>query len=318
MVRKKASRRKKKPQTGLLLLLMGVIAGLLAVILVLFPRLETQGGSRSSKDNSVSVNEKWTEASEENESRAETRSSVKPESSAGSSLAVAIVKKVRVAIVIDDFGNDLAGLDAFLRFKGKLTIAVLPQLTHSEKTAKRAHEAGQEVILHLPMQPLGDENPGPGAIEVTFDRERIFEILKTDFSSVPFARGVNNHMGSLATQDKMVMDAVFSFLEGKGMYFLDSRTVQTTVARTQAVLHEIPFLERNIFLDIKSDKNSIIDALEQGIGWGRKNGAVIMIGHVQHRELADILVEKYDQYLIQGVEFVFVSQLLENAGGANP
>lgn len=323
MKRKKRKSGNARPRFGVLVMLLAVIAGLLGIVLVLFPRTAAGmpedsllGTTQDSGDSGRSDELRGSDG--RNSETTVGISSSKSSGSASSTTAVYHGRRMKVALVIDDAGNDMSGLDSFLEFKGKLTIAVLPELANSARSAERAHQAGKEVILHLPMQPLGDENPGPGVIEVTFDREEIYRVLEADLATVPFAVGVNNHMGSLATQDKRVMDSIFSYLQRTNKYFLDSRTVQTTVSRDAADAHGVSFIERNYFLDIKTDTQSIDVALKQGLSYAAKNGFVVMIGHVQHKELAALLKENYTEYLNQGVEFVFVSDLIEQASGGVP
>ena len=58
----------------------------------------------------------------------------------------------RIAIIIDDLGNNrMLGLQA-VALPGALTYSILPQLPYSERLAHAAHAAGKEVMLHLPMQ----------------------------------------------------------------------------------------------------------------------------------------------------------------------
>ena len=78
--------------------------------------------------------------------------------------------KGRIVIVVDDAGYNLEDLDPFLKFPGPLSIAVLPGLPHSREAARRIKAAGKELLLHQPMEALGGENPGPGAIRLGHGR----------------------------------------------------------------------------------------------------------------------------------------------------
>jgi polysaccharide deacetylase 2 family uncharacterized protein YibQ len=242
----------------------------------------------------------------------------KPTPSPSAAPEALVKKKASIAIVIDDAGNDLAALDRFLAFPGKLSIAVLPQLPHSRESAQRAHAAGKEVILHLPLEPLGSENPGPGAVLVSFSRDRIRNVLDEDFATVPFAAGVNNHMGSLGTQDRAVMDALMSYLKEKNKYFVDSRTVSSTLGKEYAGRYGVPAAERNIFLDDRPEPGSVLRALNDGAVYARLHGRALLIGHVQNRAVLNALLEQYEGLVSSGIEFVTVSEYLRARGGAEP
>ncbi len=309
-------KRKKKPIAAphnrifLSFLLLGAIAAILSTVLLFWPTGEKPSASTAEDHRAPAYLPE--EGSGFTLSVRPDKDEVQPSSSPN-----AIARKGGVvALIIDDAGNDLAALDHFLRFPGKLSVAVLPQLPHSRESAERAHAAGKEVILHLPLEPLGNENPGPGAVLVSYDRNRIRDILDRDFESVPFAKGVNNHMGSLATQDRGVMDVLLSYLKEKGRYFIDSRTVSSTLGREYAEHYAVPTADRNFFLDNSSERTAILRSLNDGVTYARLHGHALLIGHVQHRALLDLLVEEYGGLVSSGIEFVTVSEYLRLKGGA--
>ncbi|MDR0465719.1 MAG: divergent polysaccharide deacetylase family protein, partial [Treponema sp.] len=133
-------------------------------------------------------------------------------------------QKGALVFVIDDAGNNLRELDPFLNISGPLTIAVLPGLPYSVEAAKRIRAAGKEVILHQPMEALGAQNPGPGAIYSGMSRQEIREILSRNVEEVGPVTGINNHQGSLITMDREIMLVILDFCREHGIYFLDSRT----------------------------------------------------------------------------------------------
>jgi polysaccharide deacetylase 2 family uncharacterized protein YibQ len=226
-----------------------------------------------------------------------------------------VTKKGNIALVIDDAGNDLQALDQFIAFPGKMSVAILPELPHSRESAQKTHVAGKEVILHLPLEPLGKENPGPGAVLVSFDRDRIRGILDRDFESVPYAVGVNNHMGSLATQDRNVMDVLLAYLKGRGVFFVDSRTVASTLGKEYAIKYSVPWAERNFFLDNNPDKAGIRRVLNDGVVYARLHGQSLLIAHVQNRLVLDVLLEEYDDLVSSGVGFITVSEFIRDKNG---
>jgi hypothetical protein len=215
-----------------------------------------------------------------------------------------------LAIVIDDVGNSLSDLEPFLEFEGPLTVAVLPQREFSVEAARRAAAAGKEVILHLPMEPVSDMDPGAGAIEVGMRREEILAILEENLASVPGIRGVNNHMGSRATADQLVMDTVFSALDGEGLFFLDSRTSVETVGPKAARAHEVPYLERAVFLDNESNRDYIRNAVREGMQIAERRGHAVMIGHVMVNELVEVLNEMYPFIQDEGFDLRYLSELV--------
>lgn len=215
-----------------------------------------------------------------------------------------------IYIIIDDVGNNLAFLKPFLEFPEPITFAVLPQLAFSAESARRISEAGKEMILHQPMEPVGDQDPGPGAIYTWMEQEEIFAVIDRNLSDLPGAVGINNHMGSKATADEKTMTALFTILAERGLFFIDSVTTENSVCERVASEFNVPYGERNsMFLDNDEDEKSIADALNTGLGNAEKHGHAVVIGHVQNRKLADLLMSEYRKIVEMGFTFRHISEL---------
>ena len=224
--------------------------------------------------------------------------------------------EVRLAIVIDDAGNNLQELRPYLEFPGPLTFAVLPQLRHSARAAELARAHGHEVILHLPMAAVSGMNPGPGTISAELSEVEIRLLMELNFASISGAVGTNNHMGSAGTADDRIMDTVMAYLADNGKFFVDSRTTSSSVAATYASKHGVPFMARDVFLDHDRDPAAIRSALRQGLAVARRQGHAVLIGHSSVGEVAEALLEVYPQMQANGYELVPLSELVPFDGGA--
>lgn len=213
--------------------------------------------------------------------------------------------------VIDDAGHNLRQLEPFLRFPGKLTIAVIPHLAYSRQSAELAYAAGKQVILHMPMQPEGDEDPGTGAILSSDSEASIREKLGASLAAVPYAVGVNNHMGSHATSDPRVMAVVLQEVYGRGLFFLDSLTTSRTAAGSVGQAMNLNIRERDVFLDNEKTPESLLKAIEEGKTIARQKGHAVMIGHVWTSELAEVLTEIYPFLLEEGYTLEEISHLIK-------
>ncbi len=219
--------------------------------------------------------------------------------------------RYRLYLVIDDVGNNIFQLRPFLKFPGPLTIAILPQVEYSAQAAELAHEAGKEVILHLPMEADSSaENPGPGAIRVNMSDQAIVDTLKQDVASVPHLIGANNHMGSRATADPRVMQVVLSQLKNEGLFFLDSKTTPYSVANRIAKQLDLPFAEREVFLDNEQKKPAILEEFQNAERIASERGYAVLIGHVWTDSLAKIITDLYPELLDRGFEFGKLSDLM--------
>lgn len=215
-------------------------------------------------------------------------------------------KKVAdVYIVLDDGGHNLNHLQPFLDLEIPLTIAVLPELSYSKESALRITKAGKTLILHQPMQAINlSTDPGPSAIMPEMSADQIRSLLTKNLDSLGIKIGLNNHEGSLITADIYAMKVVMEVCKERGMFFLDSRTNSKSVCKSVASEYGVKLYERNTFLDNTPSQADMIAMFKSGIEVAKKNGSVIMIGHVwSGKNLADVLQKMYDEYYPQG--FIF-------------
>lgn len=215
----------------------------------------------------------------------------------------------RLAIVIDDLGNDPAVVPRLCALAEPISGAVLPELDGSRKTAEELERCGKEVLLHLPLEPLGSPNPGPGLIRSSMGGAEVAALLEKDLSDVPGARGVNNHMGSKGTADPHLMGVLMPLLRQRGLYFLDSRTSAWTVASSVARRDGVATVSRDVFLDDVAAAGAIESQLAQAVAEARKKGYAVAIGHPHPATLA-VLAEELPGMARRGVTLVRVSELL--------
>lgn len=219
-------------------------------------------------------------------------------------------KRGRLIFVIDDAGHNLRQLEPFLSFPGPMTIAVLPGLPYSAEAARLVREAGKELILHQPMEAMNGLDPGPKAIYRSMGEDEIRSTIRDNLRELGGAVGMNNHMGSAATQDPRLMGIVLDEARRAGIFFLDSVTIGDTVVRTVASLMDFTAWERNVFLDNSPDRESILRQIDEGLRIADKRGYAVMIGHVWSAELAQALTELYPGLVAQGYSLSTISRFM--------
>ena len=219
------------------------------------------------------------------------------------------VNSAQLVFVFDDGGQNLSQLKKFLELPFPITVAVLPQITHSREAAEMVRKSGNELILHQPMQALNSKvNPGPGAITPEMTEDEIMSLLFQNITELGQIAGMNNHEGSAITADAEKMSVVLKTASENGIYFLDSRT--NSESKVPYVAGELgySYYERNIFLDNTKKREDILAELTKGLGIANKNGVAIMIGHVWSAEvLPDLLKEIYPELKQKGYTFTTVS-----------
>lgn len=221
--------------------------------------------------------------------------------------------KARIAIVLDDWGYSNKLLKTALNLNIPITYALLPSLPYTLNISKTLQKTNHEVILHLPLEPHNaSEHPiEKNTILTTMPEEEITHILKEHLKSVSHIKGVNNHMGSKATENIQTMNIIFDQLNKSHLYFLDSQTSKNSVGQNIAREKDVLFLKRDVFLDDEYNKKSIKKQMEKVKNISADKGYAIAIGHAKPATL-EILKEMIPQFQKQGYEFVYVSELLDN------
>ena len=186
-----------------------------------------------------------------------------------------------VAVIIDDVGHSHPAARPFLEMDHPVALSILPERPFSRELAGQALKSGKTILLHLPMQPVGypDVDPGPGAILVDQSVQEMSRVLERDISSLKGIVGINNHMGSEATTNARVMEAVLAVISDKGLFFIDSRTSSETVALKIAQEMGIPSARRDVFLDNDATASAIDAKTDELLDLAEKKGWAIGIGH---------------------------------------
>jgi len=220
----------------------------------------------------------------------------------------------RIAIVIDDFGNNGSETAmGIIDLNFPITISVLPDCPHTTDIAQAAHRAGKEIIAHVPMEPRGypEVDPGEGALLSNHSREQLVRRINAALDDVPYAVGANNHMGSAFTSQHIPMRVFMSKLRERDMFFLDSMTTPESVGLSEARRAGIPAARNRMFIDSPLDESGRIDVesqLSELVILARKLGSAVGLGH-PHPETLRALRKVLPELASEGIELVFVSEL---------
>lgn len=219
------------------------------------------------------------------------------------------VLKNKLAIVIDDLGNSYNMDKGFVDFNYNLTLAVLPNRDYSLESANLFQSFDRfETILHLPLEPLD---------EVHYEEEMLFTDMSKEEISANFEQayqsleenmtGINNHKGSKFTSDKESMTSLLEEIEEKGMYFLDSFTIHTSLGYSLAQQMWVDSCKRDVFLDYEDEESAIKEKLYESVNLALEKGEAIAIGHSKEKTLK-VLLEEAENIREMGIDFVRLSE----------
>jgi polysaccharide deacetylase 2 family uncharacterized protein YibQ len=186
-----------------------------------------------------------------------------------------------VALIIDDLGYDKKIAQKFAQLDVPLTFSILPYSPFQQKIARLARSKDLEIMIHMPMEPVEypQVNPGPGTLLVSMSPDELIEQLELNLNTLPGVKGVNNHMGSRMTSESSQMYQIFSVLKKRGLFFIDSRTTAESLCEPSARLFQVPFAQRDVFIDHHLKTDFIRKQIKELIRIAQKNGEAVGIMH---------------------------------------
>ena len=214
-----------------------------------------------------------------------------------------------IAIIIDDIGHNRRAGERAIDIQAYLTFAVIPETQYAFRLASYAHDAGKEVMIHLPMENTMSQPLGSLALTSGLSEQGIAMVLDQAVRLVPFASGINNHMGSALTQEPQAMVWLMRAVKRQNLFFIDSRTTHKTVASKIALQENIRTASRDVFLDNDKSLYSIDKEFRRLLALAKQHKTAIAIGHpypstLQYLEHATPMLKR------EGVRLISVSEIL--------
>ncbi|MEW6097284.1 MAG: divergent polysaccharide deacetylase family protein [bacterium] len=233
----------------------------------------------------------------------------------------------KIAIILDDAGYSTNGfVKELLQIQAPLTFSILPGVKYSKEIATMAHEKGFEIMLHMPMEYCGNSkmtkedelcrtnhnmNPYKYAILTGMSKEQVEEELENAINNIPYVVGINNHMGSKATADEVIMSYVLDKIKTRNLYFIDSVTTGLSVAYKVGKRKGVPTNKRSVFLDNINDVEYVKERISELIYMAKRDGYAIGIGHATKRATTEALVEMVPKLKEYGIKVVPASELVD-------
>jgi polysaccharide deacetylase 2 family uncharacterized protein YibQ len=219
-----------------------------------------------------------------------------------------------IAIIIDDWGYS-GNVKEFLEtIDIPVAVAVLPKLPYSKAIAQCARKNNKEVMLHLPLEPHynADKYPKDYIIKTSMRTDKIRKIIDESLATVPYAQGINNHMGSKATESKELLKIVFAYFKEKDFFIVDSFVSEKSVCKDVAQGLGLPFIRRDVFLDNVADRHTIEGEFAKLEHLAQKNGYAVGIGHARPLTL-QVIKEQSKILKNKGFVFLTVKDIIKRA-----
>lgn len=215
--------------------------------------------------------------------------------------------KSKLCIIIDDMAS--AEQVRALKATGlKLTPSFFPADKTHTKTPILAREF-EFFMVHLPLAALNYHYEERQTLNPSDSQElinvKISQIVR-DFHGVKF---INNHTGSLFTNDAQAMRKLFRALKAYGLVFVDSMTINTSKGALISKEFGQKPIKRDIFLDNINEVEAIKAKIKEAVNLARKRGFAIAIAHPKTNTFKAL---KQSKALLESVELVYLNELYEN------
>ncbi len=194
----------------------------------------------------------------------------------------ALDDRKKIVIIIDDMGRHPDVTKEISAIDSDITLAFLPYVSNLEVQTKTAHENGNEIMLHMPMDAHGEKwNAEQNMLKRSMGNDKIRWWFHRALCSSPHFSGVNNHLGSAFTERADKMAVLMSILKEdySDLYFIDSRTSSHSVAERVAKDFGIRSGSNNVFIDNEQSVPYTLRMLFDAQSRAEKNGYAIAIGH---------------------------------------
>lgn len=224
-------------------------------------------------------------------------------------LTCQVSQAAQLVLIIDDVGNNRELGERTVNLPGRVNLAFLPETPWASRLANRAAHNGHLVMLHVPMANAENRPLGPDGLTPDMDQQTLQQTLRHAIDSIPHVSGINNHMGSLLTEQTDAMRWVMEVLAEQNLFFVDSRTSAASVAYREAKAAGIPALTRDVFLDNVRTEAALQAQFDQALRIAEKRGRAVLIGH-PYPETLDFLYRQLPLMADSNVRLAAVTDVL--------
>jgi polysaccharide deacetylase 2 family uncharacterized protein YibQ len=197
----------------------------------------------------------------------------------------------RIALVVGGMGlSDSLTATAVTGLPAAVTLAFAPYGNDLKSAAARAREAGHEIVLQLPMEPIDypHVNPGPHALITSKDPAETIDDLHWLLSRFTGYVGVGNFLGAKFTANETAMTPVLREIAARGLLYFDDGSSPRSIACARAGEFNLTAIKADIVLDAVARPDAIDAALKKleslaiskGMAIGAASGLPVSIDRI--------------------------------------
>ncbi len=187
----------------------------------------------------------------------------------------------KIAILLGGMGlNPKLTQRATRELPGDVTFAFAPYGDNLQEQVNKARTNGHEVLLQLPMEPMGfpANNPGPRTLLSDADDVANIEALHWHMSRFAGYTGITNYMGGKLLNTPKALKPVMLELRKRGLIYLEDASTAVTISEDVATKANVPYRNSEIVIDGVPTPEGIATALELLEAEAKANGFAVGTG----------------------------------------
>jgi polysaccharide deacetylase 2 family uncharacterized protein YibQ len=196
-------------------------------------------------------------------------------------LSVTSSARPKIVIVLGGMGlNERLTRKAIDQLPGDVTLGFAPYGEKLQEQVNRARAAGHEIMLQVPMEPVGypGANPGPRTLLADAPAEQNLAALRWHMSRFAGYAGVTNYMGARLLVSEEALRPVMTELRARGLAYLEDASVSLTLSPKVGRQVKLPIERSSLTIDAEATAPAIAEALAQLEQEAARNGLAIGTG----------------------------------------
>jgi hypothetical protein len=188
----------------------------------------------------------------------------------------------RVVIVIGGLGiSQTSTQRAIESLPPGVTLAFAPYGNSLTRWMQQARKAGHELLLQVPMEPIGypNNNPGRHTLRSDVDLQENLANLHWAMSRITNYVGITNYLGGRLMSEPAALSPIFSEIADRGLLFFDDGSVKNSVAKGVSLKALLPYARGEIMLDNVRSRSSIGEKLDALAAQAKRTGLAIGVGN---------------------------------------
>jgi len=216
-----------------------------------------------------------------------------------------VVEKPKIALIFDDLGENPKDLKEIHSLGIPVTVSVVPGLKFSKSIAQTSQFYGFSVMTHMPLEPKEAQKYQTNKykfVSSSLSRSERAALLRYYLNYIRVSIGVNNHMGSAATENRKLMKEVLLAVKNSGLFFIDSHTSLNSVACEIAKKEKVLCGYNEGFFDSVDDINVMQNKFLELTKKAKEKGKIIVIAHPKKKTF--LLLHKLLPKVKSQVQFI--------------